>query len=189
MPTNKKPVLQEPFADIHGLEGLYVFVNHPARVSVVGSQYPIFQRLMDESSREIQEKRAQSVVDSVPRKRLVHRYDDSGMGHWDLVDDKTGEVLWSDDPDHKTNPIVLAMEYLQKNFKNLKTYTVMGEFVEWLQDRAAEKKKPACVGVSTCGGCDMSCPAHPDAKREKRTPEFYEAFYKSVTAAIHHLHQ
>jgi len=152
MPTNKKPAIKEPFADMHGLVGLYVFVNHPARIGIADSHYPIFQRLLDESAHEIQERHAQSVVNGGPGKKLVRRYDDSGMGHWDLVDDKTEEVLWSDDPDHKTNPIVLAMEYLQRNFKDLKTYTVMGEFVEWLQDRAAEKKKPACVGVSTCGG-------------------------------------
>jgi hypothetical protein len=56
---------KEPFADMHGLEGLYVFLNHPARVGISDSHYPIFQRLMNESAHEIQERRAQSVRDAI----------------------------------------------------------------------------------------------------------------------------
>lgn len=180
--------LKDPFEDLRGLEGLYVFVNHPARVTVYKGHKATFGRLMHESAQEIQQRRLQSALSG---KKLVSCCADNGQhSHWNLIDETTGETLWSEDLEHETNPINLAMKYLEENIKSLKTYKVMGEFIEWLQAKNTSKKeKPTCVGVSTCGGCDMSCPAHPDTKKEKRTPEFYEDFYKSVTTTIRHLDQ
>jgi len=161
-------LLKDPFEDLHGLEGLYVFVNHPARVTIYKGHRTTFDRLMHESSEEVQNKYLNST--KFPGEpRVVERCADNGVhSHWDLVDKKTGETLWSEDPDHKTNLISLAMEYIEENIKSLKIYTVMGEFVEWLQAKGiGEKKKaPECVGVSTCGGCDPACPVHPTSKKK-----------------------
>jgi hypothetical protein len=44
----------EAFVNLRGLEGLYVFVNHPARVKVSASVEGTFDRLMRESAAEMQ---------------------------------------------------------------------------------------------------------------------------------------
>ena len=66
--------MSDPFSDLHGLRGLYVFVNHPARVKVLCHE-DAFERLMTEADKEMQSRR---------RKATPKPKGDGRFGGWHL---------------------------------------------------------------------------------------------------------